>query len=108
MRHFNTALFGLLASMVVVGCNSAAPSPTPDPTTVETTSKNVSMSLTAQGESDASAKLHIFVKATHEEIFQQSFQMKAGSTTFLQLDVPTAEYTFQVDAFADVEQTTSI
>jgi hypothetical protein len=110
MRHFNTVLFGLLASMVVAGCNGAADPDTTssDPTTVETSAKNVSMSLTAQGESDASVKLHVFVKATHEEIFQQSFQVKGGSTTFLQLDVPASEYTFQVDAFADVEQTTSI
>jgi hypothetical protein len=108
MRHINTAIFGLLASMVVAGCNTDAPTTTSDPTTVETSAKNVSMSLTAQGKSDASVKLHVFAKATKEEVFQQSFQVKGGSTTFLQLDMPTAGYTFQVDAFADAEQTIAI
>src|SRR4051812_32489216 len=109
MRHINAALFGLLASVVVAaGCNSADPATNTDPTIAETSAKNVRMSLTAQGEADASAKLHVFSKATNKEVFTKSLQIEGGATAFLQLGLHSDDYSFVVEVFADLEQTISL
>jgi hypothetical protein len=109
MRHIHAAMFGVLASMVVAaGCNSADPATNTDPTIAETSAKNVRMSLTAQGSAEASAKVHVISKLTAKEVFTKSVQIEGGTTAFLQLALDSADYTFTVDAFADIEQTISL